>query len=263
MQYNYGVDPGMQPKVESSESQICWGHEVFRIFDPLGKIASTATDSGSSPSSLLRAGLIMAKNSSDLWVPWAADAGDVTSEPKGILFRAISMLNPLTFAAESKNQLILIGGLVKASSVLNLDARVRSQLSNRFFFDDEPLYSGVPSGFLGGSRRVITKAADYTVVAGDSGTLFVATAAVNFTLPTKANGLAFEFVQTADANMAILSAGSADDIIVDGDAGADSVTFSTSSHKIGSRIRVECVYTAASTLKWIVANVGGTTMTIA
>ena len=99
-----------------------------------------------------------------------------------------------------------------------------------------------------------------SVVAADNGKLFLATAAVNFTLPTKANGLAFRFLQTADANMVITGSS---DIVTIHNAGASSITYSTANQKIGSHILVECVYTAASTLRWIVSNLGGTTMTIA
>src|SRR5690606_17401421 len=101
---------------------------------------------------------------------------------------------------------------------------------------------------------------NYTVLASDNGLLFLATAAVTFTLPTKQNGLAFRFAQSADANLVI--SGSSD-IIHKGNAGASTVTFSTASEKIGSHVLVECIYTAASTLKWLVTNLGGTTATVA
>jgi hypothetical protein len=43
----------------------------------------------------------------------------------------------------------------------------------------------------------------------------------------------------------------------------NSVTFGTTSEKIGSHVLVECLYTAAGTLKWLVTNLGGTTATVA
>ena len=260
MNFNFGADPGLQAKVESAEAQITFGHENLRQFDALGKIVSTAVDAGSSPTTMLRAGLVMAKDSSDLWTPYVKDAGDTTSEARGILFRQTSMLNNITSSAESKNQLILVGGLVKAAAIVNLDAKVREQFAGRFVFDDEFTYGGYRGGYLGCSRRVLTKSTDYTVVAADNGTLFIATGAANFTLPTKAVGLVYEFVQTANSNLVITGSS---DIIADGNAAVSTITCSTSSHKIGSRVRVECVYTAAATLKWIAANLGGTTLTLA
>lgn len=111
-----------------------------------------------------------------------------------------------------------------------------------------------------GLRRAQLVTGNYTVTAADNGTLFVANAAATFTLPTKAANLTFGFVQTADANLVISSAGSADDIVADGDAGADTVTFSTASHKIGSAILVTC---SPDLTKWLSFNVNATTATIA
>jgi hypothetical protein len=83
---------------------------------------------------------------------------------------------------------------------------------------------------------------------------------VTFTLPTKANGLAFRFAQTADANLVISGS---NDIVHKGDAAASTVTFSTASEKIGSHVLVECLYTAAGTLSWLATNLGGTTAAVA
>ncbi|HTN77000.1 MAG TPA: hypothetical protein VL096_17195, partial [Pirellulaceae bacterium] len=109
-------------------------------------------------------------------------------------------------------------------------------------------------------RGIYRHAANHTVSAEENGLLLVATAAVAFTLPEKQNGLAFRFLQTADANLVIL--GDAD-LICHGNAAASSVTFSTASQKIGSHVLVECLYTGTNTLKWLVSNLGDTTMTIA
>ena len=258
--FNVGAAPGIQAKQESEEVQITWGHENLRIFDSLPKIAAASTDAGNTPTTTLRAGLVLAKNTSDLWVPYDPDSGSLTGTARGILAYGVDMLNSVTHIAENKNARVLIGGLVKAGQCINLDRRARAALSATMLFDDDLVFNAGPSGFLGQARQVITKAADYTVVVADNGTLFLATAAVNFTLPTKANGLVFEFMQTADANMVVTGN---NDIVVKGDAAASTVTFSTSSQKIGSRVRLECVYSAASTLVWIVANLGDTTMTIA
>jgi hypothetical protein len=108
-------------------------------------------------------------------------------------------------------------------------------------------------------RGIYRKSANYVVTPADNGLLFLATAAVAFTLPTKENGLAFRFLQTADNDLTIT--GSAD-IIHKGNAAATSVVFSTAGQKIGSHVLVECMYVAADTLKWVVSNLGGTTATV-
>ena len=109
-------------------------------------------------------------------------------------------------------------------------------------------------------RGIYRKSANYTVTLSDNGLLFLATAAVTFTLPTKQNGLAFRFAQTADFNLVI--SGSAD-MIAKGNAAATTVTFSTANEKIGSQVLVECLYVNTSTLKWLVTNLGATTPTVA
>jgi len=98
-----------------------------------------------------------------------------------------------------------------------------------------------------------------TLTASQNGLMFVASAAVTFTLPTKANGLAYRVFQIADANLTI--AGSSD-IVHKGNASASTAAFSTASQKIGSHALIECMYTADSTLKWVVSNLGGTTATV-
>ena len=83
---------------------------------------------------------------------------------------------------------------------------------------------------------------------------------MTFTLPTKANGLAFRFAQTANENLVIAARPTSSH---KNNAAASSVTFSTANEKIGSHVLVECIYTAAATLRWLVTNLGGTTPTVA
>lgn len=108
------------------------------------------------------------------------------------------------------------------------------------------------------ARGYDTKAANYTVTPGDNRKLFRASAAVSFALPGPADGLAFRFFQNADANLVITCAGL---IIAKGNAAAGTLTFSTLSEKIGSHVMVEAVLDG-TTWKWLVANLGSTTMTV-
>jgi len=160
-------------------------------------------------------------------------------------------------AATERFTQMLVHGLVKESELINLDARARQQLGTRFTLDKE---RSPQAGVLMHPRGIYRKSANYTVTADDNGLLFLATAAVTFTLPTKANGLAFRFVQSADANLVI--SGSSD-IIALNNAAANSVTFGTAGQKIGSQVLVECIYTNTATLKWLVTNIGATTPTVA
>lgn len=127
--------------------------------------------------------------------------------------------------------------------------------------------------FAGGAkRRVVVKTADYTIVAGtktdgtgDPGnTVFTnrgAVGAVTFTLPdvtADMKGLSYEFFGIADQNYTIATT-TADTLLVTGDVAADSLAVSTSSHKIGSHVRVICDGTA-----WIAyGDSSGDTFTVA
>ena len=106
------------------------------------------------------------------------------------------------------------------------------------------------------------KTAAYTVTAAENGTLFTTgTGAVTFTLPTIAAGLCYEFLNLVDADMAIASAGSLDNIILFNDASADSATFGTSAKKIGAYCRVR---SNSAGDKWYFENLNqGCTVTVA
>jgi hypothetical protein len=88
--------------------------------------------------------------------------------------------------------------------------------------------------------NTVTKVADYTVKASESGTFFDnrgATAAVNFTLPAFASGLNYLFYAAADFAVTVTS-GTADLMIADDDVAADSLALSTGSEIMGGAIQV-------------------------
>jgi hypothetical protein len=91
--------------------------------------------------------------------------------------------------------------------------------------------------------KVVTKTANYTCKAYESGTIFVttgATAAVTFTLPPISDGpFIFYFINGADQNMLVASQ-TADTLVTFNDLAADSVAFSTSSEKIGGFVIAVC-----------------------
>jgi hypothetical protein len=256
--FTSGNAPGFQSAVEAEESNVLWQGRRGQDLAATRKVTITggATDSGNSPTTTLRGGILMARlDSNGEADTYSPDANDGRQIAIGVLEQPQDML--VDGVATDRFTQVLVHGLVKENELLNLDARARQQLGQRLTLDGE---FSPQAGVLMHPRGVYRKAANYTVVAADNGLLFLATAAVTFTLPTKANGLAFRFLQTADANLVI--SGSAD-IIHKGNAAANTVTFSTASEKIGSHVLVECLYTAAGTLKWLVANLGGTTATVA
>jgi hypothetical protein len=257
-----GNIPGNGDAIETEEVQVTMSgrNNQTMIIEGHGrKIKSTVVDAGNTPTTTLRGGNLLGIKASDgnlyLYDP---DGTDGTQLPVGVLEHHQSTLQ--NGVATDRWVTWLRGGILKVGELLGLDYHARAVLLRMGFKFDSQSPDG--AAFLVHHRKVQQTAVDVTVVAADNGDLFVATAAATFTLPTKEHGLSFEFLQTADANMIVASAGSADDIIADGDAGADTLTFSTASHKIGSRVRLNCIYVGAN-LRWIAENLGGTAMTVA
>lgn len=260
--FSRGNTPGFAAAIESEESQVTMSGRNGQtlIVEGHGKVVASATvDSGNTPTTTLRGGNILSLDASSGKLElYDADANDGTQLPVGILEKHLNMLSQGT--AADRFVTWLKGGILKVSELLGLDYHARAVLLRSGFQFDSITPDG--AAFLVHPRKTQQHSTDYTVTADDNGDLLVATAAATFTLPTKANGLCFEFLQTADANMIIASAGSADDIIADADAGADTLTFSTSSEKIGSRVRLRCIYVGAN-LRWIVEKLTANTMTVA
>jgi hypothetical protein len=257
-EYVTGSAPGFGVQVEAQESEVLWSGRKGQDLVATRKItlASAATDGGNSPATTIRGGnllaIVDASGKANTYVP---DANDGRQIAVGILEHNQDML--VAGTPTDRFTQMLVHGLVRDGELIGLDARAKQQLGQRFVFDREV---SPQAGLLLAPRGVYRKSANYSVAPADNGLLFLATAAVTFTLPAKENGLAFRFAQTADANLVI--AGSAD-IVAKGNAVANTVTFSTVNEKIGSQVLVECVYVGAGTLKWVVTNLGGTAMTVA
>lgn len=254
--------PGNSAIYSSSEADLQWGNHPFpQNIVKSALIDSTATDSGNTPTTSLRPGLIMGELDSGAgWVDYDPTANDGSQQAKGILLEEVNLLNLFTAAAEDKLYRICISGPIKGGNCINLDYQARGQMKAQGFLFDDDLWSN----FLPFSRRH-TVTADTTVTAAMNGYLFVvsgSSGAVTFTLPTKAIGLRYRFLQMDAQNMVISSASSSDDIIADGDIAADTVTYSTSSHLKGSYCEIQCIE-VGSTLYWLHSNLGGTTASIA
>jgi hypothetical protein len=107
----------------------------------------------------------------------------------------------------------------------------------------------------------VLKSGDYSVLAGDSGTLFTTGGAATrtFTLPTVAlgaNGI-WWFYNLQNNNMVITAP--ANKLVADGNATGTTATYSTASHMIGSLAMV--IMNDAQTIYYLF-NLGGTTVTI-
>lgn len=88
------------------------------------------------------------------------------------------------------------------------------------------------------------KTSDYTVTAEESGVIFTnrgASSAVTFTLPAVTNlpiGVHYDFYGVSASGFAVASNGSQDNIVTLNDAGADSITCTSTSKIIGASISV-------------------------
>lgn len=92
-----------------------------------------------------------------------------------------------------------------------------------------------------GLKAVVAKTGNYTCTQADSGTIFSTTGAggaVNFTLPAAPlAGTNYRFINTVAQDM-VVTAGTADTMVVGNDAEADSIAFSTSNEEIGAALEV-------------------------
>ena len=256
--FTSGNIPGSQTKVEAEESHVTWAGRYGQDLVATRRVTldAAAVDSGNSPTTTLRGGNVLALvDASGKAHTYDPDANDGRQIALGILEHYQNML--VDGVAADRFTQILVHGLVKESELVGLDPRAKQQLAGRFVFDKD---LGASLGVLMHPRGIYRKSANYAVTAADNGLLFLATAAVSFTLPAKQNGLAFRFFQTADNDLSIAGSG---DIVHKGNAAASTVTFNTATQKIGSHALVECLYTADNTLKWVVSNLGGTTATVA
>lgn len=205
---------------------------------------------------------ITAKDNEPVYVDKYKTARGILSTDEVSLYHVVT---PSTYVDATAN--MCIEGYIDQDKVLGDVAAIledpdSAQYLTGLRFDDYQMgVDALPVPFgLFGLRKFVYVGADLTVTAAMNGTFFLATGAVTFTLPTKAAGLAFGFMQTADANMVIASASSADDLVTDGDAGADTITYSTSSHKIGS---AAAVMIAPDLTKWLTFSLNETAQTIA
>lgn len=251
--------PGMGPTVESTDNHFLWGPNTWYLTKSI-VIDSASTDSGSSPTTDLRAGLLMGKvTSTGRYKPYSATATTGEEVAEGILFHGVRMLRPLDATADHQVASLVVAGPVKGGNLYGIDQVARKQMKGRFIFDDD-LVSG--ASFMG-FKKETAKTADYTVLSTDYGVLFTntgAAGAVIFTLPTLAAGAGpFGFLVVADQTVTVASA-AGDDMVTVNDASADSVAFSTAGDKIGGFV---VVYANAAGTKWYVEKRSSNAMTIA
>jgi hypothetical protein len=250
--------PGQSEAIFHDVNEIHWGgdNQRLRILNAQAVVSGAARDAANTPTTVLRIGLIMGQiTATKKYKQYDPAATDGSQVPVGVLPVELVTVDPISGSNLDKSAPIVIQAPLRASALRILGAafighpaelavRAAFVRSGNFIFDDDPM--GLLSGRI--SRNSV-KAANYTVTAADTGTLFQAkTGAVTFTLPTRKEGLLYQFLQTTNSDMIIN--GGASHIVAVNTATASSVTFNTTNQKLGARAQFECV-NVDGTLKWI------------
>lgn len=252
------LTPGERTPLESVENEFTQGRWENR--DVIGGLIDSATtDSGNTGyTSILRAGVILgmvtATKKFRVYDPTATNGCE---EPIGILRRSIQM-NTNNTAVDRFAGDIITGGLVDPNFLIRSASTSTGIVGDTYEYHLRKQLRALGFKFMdslgetvyGQRRRAVAKTADYTVTAADRNTLFTnsgAAGAVVFTLPaTAALGLEYWFYVETDQTVTV-TAGTADTMIVHNDIAADSISFQTSSEKVGGALHVR-----GNGSKWVV-----------
>lgn len=223
--------PGVTASIQSVENTFEWGPQTPWMSVGV-QLLSTAVDAGSTPTTVLRRGLVLGKvTATGLYREYLPANTDGSQFPVGILNDNVDMYDARAGAVANRLAQMRIGGLVKPASLYGFDENARVMLSSRFTWDD--LRQEVSLD------RVVAKTAGYTVLSTDNHTVFTtegAAGAVVFTLPTPARGYRFRFLNAVNQNMTV--AAPAGLLIAFNNAAATSIAFSTAGNMIGAGVEV-------------------------
>lgn len=248
--------PGFTAIKETEEIQLTStgpdnNHKKFLI---KADIKSTVTDSGNTPTTTLRGGLVMGTKASDgMSYKYDGTATDGTQVPAGIVPKHLSMLDR-DGTVEDKMSRLLTAGILKNASVdlPNYDKEVAAVLARTGFTFAQLDPHGSAFGLHFKGRYF--KSGAYTVVDADHGCLFATvTSAATFTMPTLATvgrGFQVAFFNNLDATMIVTAA--ADTILYDDTAGglSTTLTWSTANQKMGASVVMTADYDGGGTLRW-------------
>lgn len=252
---------GLSAERATQEREILFGVDAlkFALLAQPGILGSGAVDAGNTPTTDLRAGLLLGINSStNEYEDWNPDATDGTEWLAGVLADNVRTLD-LDGTAADRQPRIIVGGarlktrrlLIEGTAFLSSTDRYlarRALAKAGFVLDDDPF------NYLSGlNQRVVrvTGAAAYAITAAQNGSLIIFSnvAAVAPTLPTILPGLEFDILREGDEEIVLASA-EGDNMIFGNDLSGDSITFTVAGEHIGARIRVKSLY-VGGVLKWL------------
>lgn len=256
-----GTLPGISARVDTTpEKAVIWGNnfalnDVNSLF-----IGSSAVDATNTPTTTLRAGLLMGKKTSDSKLyQWDAEAVDGTELVAAVLYRGVSTLDEDGVAEDKawyallRDMPLLSGNLLIKGTALTGHADemlARRQLAALGFRLDDELHNG---GQALGTPLVnrLETGTTLTPTELQNGYRFILNnaAAVAVTLPAIHAGLVYEFLRIGDEELSISSA-AGNDVINGNDAAGSSITFTTAGEHVGACVRVEAIR-YGTTVRWL------------
>jgi len=227
---------GMGSPTDSTEREVLWNSLAPVLYNS-GVLVSTTTDATNTPTTQLRAGLVVGIiTASGKLGAYSATATDGRNVAVGVLTIPVNMVEPSTASVADKWCQYLIAGPVRASRLIGLDYAARQQMKGRFIFDDDF------AGYGGQTKATIAKTTSYTVLATDAGDVFTtqgAAGAVTFTLPALASitaGWEATFINEAGQNMLVTAP--AGKLVCFNNLVATTIAFQTAGELIGSGVRI-------------------------
>jgi hypothetical protein len=255
------AQPGSGTIDQTTEREIFWGGDRGKghVLEQSAKYSGAMRDAGNTPTTVLRAGLLMGTvTSSGELEEWDADASDGTQELFGVLpyeLRAqdfdannADRVASVVVRAPLKVGGLLIQGTAFTSHVDEFLARRQLHAAGSILDDD-------PQGFKAGAggRIVTDSTAAITITEAQNGTTFISThtaANIAITLPTIHSGLEYWILRGANsADDWVINSAEGDNLLVGNDVAADSVTWTTTGQQIGAGGHIRSVYNG-TTLQW-------------
>lgn len=198
--------PGQADADSTAEIDLVWRSDTkLNIWDG-GYLLSTATDAGNTPTTHLRAGLLLGQvAATGKWKQWTPSASDGTERICGVLGRSKNLAEGVDKFVGSilqggflKNDNIIIPGNASAGLVGdNLESVVRNLLAERFILDDRR-NALVPRRLTLTADKTIDSSFHNTVITNEG-----ASAAVTVTLPAPTKDFYLELHQVTNQQLDI------------------------------------------------------------
>jgi len=257
--------PGIDARIQGETYEVHWGKDE-QIIKGKGIISSAARDSGNTPTTTLRGGLVLARlTDSGKYVAYSATGanGAGSDRASAILEQGVNLLD-YTGTAVDRLMPVLLGGPIRDSQCFGLDGHAKSALSRHFVFEDALNEAAAQNyGGLGPPNAlklfsVYASTNTVTLTAEMSGSIFLGNHSTNmiYTLPTLAAGLRYRVINLVDFTVTIN--GAAGTIVKKNNAAANSVAFVTAGELIGATIDIIANHDAT---KWLTYPAGGFTIT--